>query len=301
MNIDITGFGALNVDQLFLVDKIVTNDDESFIKDFTQSCGGSAANTCIGLSRLGLNVSYIGKISEDNEGKILKNNLIKEKINIKNLIISNKGRSGKVMGFVDSNGERALYVDSGVNDTIKLSEIDLKTINKTKFLHLSSFVGDSFKTQIELINNISKKIKISFDPGMIYVNKGIINLKEILFNTNILLLNFNELELLLNKKIKNIEDSLSQLWDFGIETIVIKQGSKGVSAFQDDKKVIVPAFNVNCIDTTGAGDAFNAGFLYSQLMNKNLEESCIFANKIASYSVTKMGATTGLPYIKDLE
>ena len=300
MKLDVIGFGALNVDQLFNVDKIASHDDESFIKDFTQTCGGSAANTCIGISRLGLKSGYIGKISNDNEGNFLKNNLITENIKLDNLIISKTGRTGKVMGFVDSNGERALYVDAGVNDTIKISEIDLKTVNKTKLLHLSSFVGESFKTQIELVNNISKKVKISFDPGMIYVNKGINALTDILDNTNILLLNSRELELLLNKKIENIENSLFPLWDLGIETIVIKQGSKGALAFQEDIKCRVPAFNVNCVDTTGAGDAFNAGFLYSYLMNKNLKESCLFGNKVASYSVTKLGATTGLPYIKDL-
>lgn len=299
--LDVIGFGALNADQLYTVDKIANHDDESFIKDFTQTCGGSAANTCIGISRLGLKTGYIGKISNDDEGKLLKNNLINENINLDNLIISNEGRTGKVMGFIDSNGERALYVDAGVNDTIKISEIVLKKINKTRLLHLSSFVGESFKTQIELVNKISKKVQISFDPGMIYVNKGLNALIDILSNTDILLLNLKELELLLNKNIENIGDSLNPLWDLGIKTIVVKQGSKGASAYQEDQEITSQAFNVNCIDTTGAGDAFNAGFIYSYLTNKTLEESCLFGNKVAAYSVTKIGATTGLPYIKDLK
>lgn len=299
--LDIIGFGALNVDQLYLVDKIASHDDESFIKDFKQTCGGSAANTCIGLSRLGLKIGYIGKIAKDNEGILLKDNLKNENINLDNLIISKNGRTGKVMGFVDSNGERALYVDAGVNDTIKISEINLKKVNEAKLLHLSSFVGESFKTQIELVNSVSKKVKISFDPGMIYVNKGLDNLVDILNNTDILLLNHKELEILLNKKIENIQNSLNPLWDFGISTIVVKQGSKGVSAFQKDQKVQVPAFNVNCVDTTGAGDAFNAGFLYSYLNGENLKESALFGNKVAGFSVTKIGATTALPYIKDLK
>lgn len=298
--IDVIGFGALNADQLYSVDKIASHDDESFIKNFTQTCGGSAANTCTGLSRLGLKTSYIGKIAEDNEGKLLKNNLYNENINLENLIISKNGRTGKVMGFVDSKGERALYVDAGVNDTIKISEINLKKVNEAKLLHLSSFVGESFNTQIELVKQISKKVKLSFDPGMIYVNKGLNNLVDILNRTNILLLNHKELEILLNKKIENIPTSLNPLWDLGIKTIIIKQGSKGASAFQEDQNIMVPAFNVKCVDTTGAGDAFNAGFIYSYLNGENLKESCLFGNKVAAFSVKKIGATTALPYLKDL-
>ena len=69
--LDVIGFGALNVDKLYNVNKITHEDEETFITSFSQFCGGSAANTIIGLSRLGINTGFIGKISKDHDGDLL--------------------------------------------------------------------------------------------------------------------------------------------------------------------------------------------------------------------------------------
>ncbi|MBV1767669.1 MAG: carbohydrate kinase family protein, partial [Methanobacterium sp.] len=125
---EVVGFGALNMDLLHQVDSIAGADEETFIKNVTTSCGGSAANTIIGLSKLGLKTGYIGKVATDSPGKLLKNNLIKENVDTTHLLISPDGRSGQVMGFIDSKGQRALYVDPGVNDDIHISDIDLEYV-----------------------------------------------------------------------------------------------------------------------------------------------------------------------------
>ena len=67
---DVIGFGALNVDTLLKVDKIAGAEEESFIHDYTEACGGSAANTMVGLARLGCKVGFIGKVADDHEGKL---------------------------------------------------------------------------------------------------------------------------------------------------------------------------------------------------------------------------------------
>ena len=202
--IEVIGFGALNLDKMYYVNDIACHDEESFIKDFDLNPGGSAANTIIGLSRLGIPCSYIGKIANDMEGEILKNNLISEGVFDSNLIETEKGNSGKVLGFIDENGQRALYVDAGVNDEIKIDEINIDNIN-TKLIHFTSFVGDSFNTQNELIDYIDDSIILSFDPGMLYAKKGINDLKKILNRTNILLINENELMILFEEYYSKID------------------------------------------------------------------------------------------------
>ena len=112
MSLDVIGFGALNIDKLYQVNKIAKEDEEAYIKDYTLSCGGSAANTIIGLSRLGLKTGYIGKVSNDPEGNLILDNLKNEDVNTNGIIIE-EGRTGNVTGYVDSSGQRALYVDSG--------------------------------------------------------------------------------------------------------------------------------------------------------------------------------------------
>ena len=81
MNFDIIGWGALNVDRLCQVNKFAPEDGETFIYNETKTCGGSAANTIIGTSKLGLNTGYIGKIGTDTNGKMMKE-MVLEYINL---------------------------------------------------------------------------------------------------------------------------------------------------------------------------------------------------------------------------
>ncbi|MCL2157522.1 MAG: carbohydrate kinase family protein [Methanobrevibacter sp.] len=313
IQVDVIGFGALNLDKLFHVNDIAHEDEESFIGDSEENPGGSASNTIIGLSRLGLSVSYIGKIADDIEGEFLTKNLSSEGVLTNNLIISKKGHSGKVLGFINKNGDRALYVDSGVNDEITIDEINIDLIKKTKIIHYSSFVGNSFETQKKLLDLIPKSILLSFDPGHIYAKKDIRLLKKILSRTNILLINEKELKLLfhdyyLKKKELNRENnSLSfreiaiSILDDGIENIIVKRGKKGVYAINNrNEEVKIPANNCNVVDTTAAGDAFNTGFLYSYLRNYSLEKSCIIGNWTATKCIEDVGIR-GLPKKDELK
>jgi ribokinase len=292
---DVVGFGALNMDQLHMVDQLAGADEESFITGFTESCGGSAANTLIGISRLGLKTGFIGKVSSDREGKLLLNNLIHEKVDTEGIIISSHGRSGRVMGFVDKTGQRSLYVDAGVNDSLSISDLDLSYLINTKILHLTSFVGDSFKAQQDLISEIHDKIKISFDPGRIYAERGFDFLKHLLNRTDILLINEAELELLLRNEFISYSQGAKSLLEYGIDTVVVKRGEKGSYALNEEFEVSLPCFEAKCIDSTGAGDSFNAGFLYAFQKKYNLVESCKFGNYVAAKCVECSGATAGLP------
>lgn len=297
---DVVGFGALNVDKLYNVNKITCEDEESYITDFNRSCGGSAANTVIGLSRLGMKTGFIGKVSKDNDGKFLLENLQKEDVDTEGVIISN-GRSGNVLGFVDKNGQRALYVDPGVNDLIMLDEVKLDYLENSKILHLASFVGESFKAQESIINEISEDIIVSLDPGRIYAEMGINYLKNILNRTDIILTNEEELKYLTGNKYKTFQEGAKILLEYNINTVVIKRGDKGAYITNGDESCFIEPFAVKCIDTTGAGDAFNAGFLYGILNNKSIEESGKLGNFTASCCIMKSGAIKGLPKISELD
>lgn len=310
INVDVIGFGALNVDKLYRVGHIAEIDGESFIKGEEQSPGGSAANTIIGLSKLGCSTSYIGKIADDEEGDLLEYNLMVNNVYLTNLIYADSGNSGKVLGFVSDEGDRALYVDPGVNDEITIDEINPLNVNACKILHYTSFVGDSFNAQKELLNVLGDDIVLSFDPGMLYVKKGVIELKEILERTNILLINENELKILFEDYYKEklsvskdltFRDLAVFICDDGIDTVVVKRGENGVYAInKDDDEVKAPAFKCEAVDTTAAGDSFNAGFLYSYLKGYDLAKSCVIANWVASRSVQAIGIS-GLPNLEELE
>ncbi|WP_432644944.1 carbohydrate kinase family protein [Methanobrevibacter sp.] len=300
INAEVVGFGALNVDKLYSVGNIACKDEESFIKSETKTPGGSAANTIVGLSRLGCSTSIIGKIAEDDDGDIIEYNLAINGVYSNNLIYSETGSTGKCLGFVDGNGERCLYIDPGVNDEIQIGEINPLNIMRCKIMHYTSFVGDSFKTQIELLNSLNKNTVLSFDPGMLYVQKGFNELKPILDRTNILLINESELRLLCNNNEASLKDLAIGFLDLGIEIIVVKLGAKGVFAMDNSTSCFVESYECNVVDTTGAGDSFNSGFLYSFLKGYDLEKSCKIGNWVASKSIEGFGMDK-FPSVKDLE
>ncbi|MEG3225385.1 MAG: ribokinase [Methanobacteriales archaeon Met13] len=298
MNLDVIGFGALNLDRLYYVDQLAGADEESYIKDVHESCGGSAANTIIGLSRLGMKTGFIGKIATDPEGIMFQKNLKKEGVDHQGLIVSKRGRSGIVHGFVDHKGDRALYVDPGVNDQIKPEEISYDYANHCNILHLSSFVGQSQKAQETLLKKISSEVAVSLDPGMIYARKGLKSLKNLLNHTDILLLNQQEVDILIPGS--DFEERVEEILDYGIKIMAIKKGSDGCFVTNGEDYHQIDAFQVFCRDTTGAGDAFNAGFIYGFLNGHDLVNAAVLGNYVASCSIQENGACSGLPYQEDI-
>ncbi|MCK4477532.1 carbohydrate kinase family protein [Candidatus Bathyarchaeota archaeon] len=295
---DVVGFGALNIDRLFKVNKIAGRDEESFVVESKESCGGSAANTIVGLARLGLKTGYIGKVSDDREGQLLLDDFNKENVDTKGIVIAKSGRSGVVMGFVDEHGERSLYVAPGVNDTVELREINKNYVRKAGFLHLTSFVGEkSFESQKEIVEQLPERVRVSFDPGMLYAQRGLSSLRPILRRTFVMLPNEVEMKLLTGEE---YEDGAEMLIAEGVKVVAVKLGRKGCFVTDGEESHVVEPFKVRVVDTTGAGDAWNAGFLYGLLGENSLLECGRLGNFVASRCIMKMGARTGLPQLADL-
>jgi ribokinase len=295
---DVVGFGALNVDKLYRVSRIAGKEEESHVTSFTESCGGSAANTVVGLAKLGLNTGYIGKVAEDREGKLLVDEFKREGVDTEGITVAKHGRSGVVMGYVDPKGERALYVDPGVNDTIDFREINPDYVGQTKFLHLTSFVGEkSFDAQKKLVRKLPENVKVSFDPGNLYARKSFKLLKPIITKTFVMLPNGSELTLLTGE---NYKKGAELLIKNGVSVVAVKLGEKGCYVTNGKESHLVKPYPVKVVDTTGAGDAFSAGFLYGLIKGKNIRSCGKLGNLVASYCIRKVGAREGLPRLSDL-
>ncbi|MCW4046448.1 MAG: carbohydrate kinase family protein [Candidatus Bathyarchaeota archaeon] len=296
---DVVGFGALNVDKLFRVNRLAKAEEESFIEDTAEACGGSAANTAVGLARLGCKVGFIGKVGCDREGDLLINDFVKEGVDTAGIIRAASGKSGSVLGFVDKKGARALYIDPGVNSTIASDEVNSRYVARAQFLHLTSFVGDtSFQTQKKLLDTIPDSVKVSFDPGALYARKGYAALEPILKKTYLLMPNAIELELLTGKL--DYCQGADLMVGRGCKLVAVKLGKDGCYVTDGRERHLIEPFKVKVVDTTGAGDAFCAGFLYGLIKGKGLAECGRLGNFVASRSAMAMGARAGLPYEKDL-
>lgn len=294
----VIGFGALNLDKIYRVDKIPRADEEGFVKDLQLFPGGSAANTVVGLSRLGIKCAYIGKVGDDAEGKILLEDLEKERVDT-NAVIKTKGRSGTAIIFVDDLGNRAILVDPGVNDTIRYDEISLEFATRFSLIHLTSFIC---KNGFESFNSQKKIVKefefVSFDPGLPYAERGKGEMNDILKETTIFLPNRMEIEKMFGTDYKTAADECISM---GVEIVAVKLGKEGCWIKTRSKEMRIPARNVKVVDTTGAGDAFNAGFLYGYLNGNDVETCGKLGNYVASLCIEHIGARTGLPYSVSLD
>ncbi|OGD45374.1 hypothetical protein A3K79_07360 [Candidatus Bathyarchaeota archaeon RBG_13_46_16b] len=297
---DVVGFGALNFDKLFRVNSIASAEEESYVTDYAEACGGSAANTIVGLARLGCKCGFIGKVADDREGKMLIQDFHHNSVDTEGVVHARTGRSGIVMGFVDAKGQRALYIDSGVNDTIHFEEVNTKYAFNTGFLHLTSFVGQkSFRTQTRLLTKLPEQVRASLDPGALYARLGFARLEPIIRRVFVIMPNFGELKFLTGKTDYRVGAEF--LLEKGVKIVAVKLGSKGCYVTDGKESHLIESFKVKVVDTTGAGDAFCAGFLYGLTNDRSLGDCGRIGNFVASRCIMEMGARAGLPRFRDLK
>lgn len=294
MKFDVIGLGALNYDRLHRVRRLAKPGEHEPIEGLWESPGGSAANTIACLARLGFKTGFIGAVGKDHEGEVVLKDFEKHNVDVKKIRILN-GRTGIVMVLVDENGERTLYPYPGVNDNLMLDKSDLKYAADSRFLHMSSFIGDrQFKSQRRLAGGLPDHVKLSFAPGDIYVNKGYGRIKPLLDRTNILFL--NEVEIKSLTGLDYNKGSL-KLIEEGIDIVAVTLGERGcyVRDINDGRQIKTTKTRV--LDTTGAGDAFAAGFLAGLLKNSEIQECCTIGNKTALQCIRQYGAR---PHLKKI-
>lgn len=293
---DVIGIGALNFDRLYMVEKIAGAGSEEKARSVVEAPGGSAANTIAGLSRLGARTGFIGTVGRDRGGEFILSDLKKEKVDITGVKKTN-GATGTIIGFVDKKGERALYAYPGVNDALDINKRQSKLAQSARYIHLSSFVGEGpLKVQKRLLGEL-KGTKVSFAPGMLYAKK-FSKIKPIIKKSAILFLNKEETELITGL---TCQKGAKELFEMGPRIVAVTLGKKGCFVIDESGTKAVKGYNAKAVDTTGAGDAFAAGFLYSQLLGRDIELCAKVGNWTASKCIATPGARDGLPYKRALK
>ena len=310
-NIEVVGLGALNIDHIYRVERIL-DDGEAVVDETASFPGGSAANTIYGLAKLGVSTGFTGVVGDDAEGKIMLQDFHKVGVDTSQIRVKPRAKTGSVLCLSDKFGKRSLYVLPAANNLLTIDDLDLAYINQARILHLSSFVDDKqFKVLLELMNELDPSIKVSFAPGALYAAKGLKALTPILSKTYVLFINQSELHQLTGEDIlAGVESCLKQ----GCCIIAVTLGKgrrlelgKGISRRTvtavsyirdaESEYAIEPSSRntVSEVNTTGAGDAFATGFLYGLINGKGLEVCGRLGNIVAQFSITKMGARQGFP------
>jgi ribokinase len=296
---DFVGIGALNLDRLYKVEKIAEGDEEIAIQETTEAPGGSAANTIYALGKLGMSTGFIGAVGNDAEAKVVLDSLKSVGCDTSLIKIKTDARTGLIIGIVDPKGERALYIAPGANNLLSEDDLDFGYLDQMDSLHISSFVSD---TQLELqkkaVEKLNPENKLSFAPGSLYAKKGFRELEPIMKRTNVLFLNEAEAKILTKKDYKEASEFLI---GYGCKIVAVTLKEKGCYVTDGTLKEHVAAMETDVKDTTGAGDAFCAGFLFGLSQGRTLRECGRLGNFVAARCIMKIGARSGLPELSELE
>jgi ribokinase len=314
--LEVIGLGAMNLDQLYLVDRTLA-EGETQVESFQQTPGGSAANTIYGLARLGVSTGFVGTVGNDSAGQLLIEDLSLAGVDTSRIRVK-EGRTGTVLGFSDRSGKRALYVSPGANDLLDWQDIDLDYVNQAGLIHITSLAGEQqCKLSLELVERLSPGVRVSFAPGMLYARKGPASLRPILARTALLFVNRQELELLAGK---GLLQGVDKLHDMGCRLVAVTLG-KGIKMAEIQREKEYKRLTAACYvsdgkkgyaieatrfpdlpltDATGAGDAFAAGFLYGLLHDKGPQDCGRLGHLLALFAMSQAGARHALPTIDEL-
>ncbi len=301
---DILCIGQLVADILVKsVNSIDYNVDTKRVDQIVVKSGGDALNTAISLSKLGNKVGFIGKVGNDNFGNFLLKTIKSFNIDTKGLKIIKDVPTSSVIVLINDKGQRTFLYQGGTNDTFQYADINTTLIDECKLVHvggtylLPQFDGEGAAKIFRLAQ--SKNKLTSMDVTYDVTGKWLSTIKHCLKYLNFFMPSYEQAKLITGKE--NPEEIAGFLQKQGVETVVIKLGDEGCYVKSQDKGFYFPAYDVEVIDTSGAGDSFVAGFLTGILRNWDLKRCAQFASAVSAHCIQKIGSTTGVVSFNKIE
>ncbi|MCJ7645382.1 carbohydrate kinase family protein [bacterium] len=223
---NVISIGGINIDLVAKVDRFPKPDQETVVRSWDMVGGGSAANVACGISRLGVTSGFIGNVGEDHFGEVLRDGLRSEGVNISHLKVCSRN-SGSVIAIVSKSGERILFAYPGANAKLSPENIDKGYVTDAKYIFLSSIEGEQAIPAMELASRYAKEagVKVFFDPGYIFVEKGLKGLEGILNKST--MVKFNEPEIKELTKREKLLDASKAIAEYGPKIVLTTLGEKG--------------------------------------------------------------------------
>ena len=252
--------------------------------------GGSIANSIVGLSQLGNEVGFIGKVNNDNLGKKYLEGLEKEKVKFHNNIKDEKIRTGTCLILITPDSERTMCTFLGIAGKISEEDIDEKVIKQSEIIFLEGYLWDKGDPQ----NAFNKAIMHSSQSAMSLSDLFCVERHKKYFLDlvkNKLDITFaNEQEIISLLDAKNFDEVIEFSKQLK-KTIIITRGENGSVAINNDEVIECKSNkNLKVIDLTGAGDLFAAGFFHGQINSLSIKDSLEKGTEMASKIIQKIGA-----------
>ena len=270
---------------------------EKLVDSAAFTIGSSSVIFACGAARLGLKVAFIGVCGQDVFGRFMLDEMQKGDVDVSSVIVRSDGQTGLSV-ILNQGPDRAILTYSGLIAELQASDISDNVLSKSRHLHVASYFLQT-KLQPDLPAlfqrarslGLTTSLDTNYDPTEKW--NGFDNLLAV---TNVFLP--NEKEALSLSGESNVDLAASRLGS-RVETLAIKLGAEGALGIAAGARVRVASIPVKVVDTVGAGDSFDAGFLYGYLHQWSLEKSLRLACVCGALSTQQAGGTEGQPTLEE--
>jgi len=261
-------------------------ENQNFIDDVLFSFGGSATNTAVALSRLGLRSGIVGCVGELET--------VRPFLDSEGIDFSNITKTDKQMGLVLIklvNDEKEMHSYGGANLSLERKHLKKEYLNSAKIVHLSG-------TNPDVCREAIKQHKfVTLDPGYNFSTNELKDVTDIIKNLKFFFP--TEAELLRLCNTSDVEESIKTVMECGLETLLVKRVDV-ITIVTKEKRIDVPIVKGNIVDISGCGDAFAAGFLYGHINRMDDKEACEFGIICAKLKSENLGASSS-PKLEDVK
>ena len=292
--------GSTNMDIIALVDHLPVPGETVGNANLAKAHGGKGANQAVAAARAGGDVTFITCIGDDDDGKNMADSFREDGINTDHISVIPEVPTGTALIFVDKGGENCIAVAPGANHYLSKAIIDQAEaiIKEADLILLQLEIPyETIQHICRLAARHNKSIILNPAPART-LDEGIMESLEYL------VLNETEAQIITGQKVNddNIKEVCRAIKQMGPEHIILTLGSRGSYVFDDQLQQYVESFTVKAVDSTAAGDTFCGAFARS-LLSKDLDipGAVRYANAAGALSVTKQGAQTSIPDLKEIE
>jgi sugar/nucleoside kinase (ribokinase family) len=292
---DLAVVGEINPDLILSGDVVPRfGQVEQILDGMTLTIGSSACIFACGAARLGLRVLFLGKVGDDEFGRFMLQSMQSRQINTSNVKIDHHVRTGASI-ILNRGNDRAILTFPGAIPLLELEDIPLESLSQARHLHLTSyFIQDKLRPAVPELFAHARELGLTISLDTNYDPAGAWDggLSDVLALTDVFLP--NETEACAIAKRQNVDQAAAVLAE-RIPLVVVKQGARGAVGFTGSQRVTQAALPIEVVDTVGAGDTFDAGFLYGHLHGWDLDRCLQLGVACGSLSTRAAGGTTAQP------
>ncbi|WP_138494860.1 ribokinase [Paenibacillus pinistramenti] len=283
--------GSSSIDLVVTASKRPGAGETVLGESFKTVPGGKGANQAVAAARLGAEVTMIGRVGDDSFAEQILNNFKANRVSVTYVEPVTHRESGTAH-ITLAEGDNSIVVVKAANDEVTPEYIGTRALKAFSGADMILIQQEIPEETVVYVSRLAKDLGI---PLLLNPAPARPIPEEVIENAVYITPNEHEAKIMFTEL--SISDALRKYPN----KLFITEGSRGVRYFDGEKEVLVPSYKVEVVDTTGAGDTFNAAFAVALAEGKPVYDSIRFANRAASLSVTKFGAQGGMPQRREVE